>query len=436
MRQKKTVSLILLALLILITTLPFTRANPSGLIIWSGEYQLTFDPTCTYEDPETHKNITEIYDDFDGMPSITATKDNKIWVVWQTDQTNNFEIFYKIYGSGWSNDTQLTNDPNSDFAPSIVQTSDGKIWGFWSNNRTGNNEIFYKTSVNNGASWSADMPLTNDTRQDINGAVTEANGKIWVVWTRSVTTTNDELFYKTFDGSAWSPETQLTNNTNVDTIPAIMQANDGKIWVFWQRFVPDAKGGHFQIFYKTFDGSSWSNDTQLTFDTDKENQNPTAFQARDGTIWLFWALKVQSPSAAFDLWFKTSVNNGATWSASNQFTTDPAEDIYPAAAQAKDKSIWIVWTSTRPDPVYNIDNIDLYYKTTLLGDITGPSGVPDGSIDIYDLAAIARAAGTDPIHFPTGTGWNEWNPNADLNADNVVNVFDLFIAGKNYGRTA
>jgi len=436
MKRQTTISFILLILLILLVLPVPVQAAP---LIWGSEWQLTFDPVVTETtwDPWWKKNITITYVlvDFDGLSAIAQAQNGGMWIVWVSDVTGNDQLFYKVCTGPWTDDKQLTNNTYDDIAPSIIQASDGKIWVAWSSNRTGLYDVYYKTTSNNGQTWSQETLAVSNPNDDNSPALLQAqDGKIWLVWARNVTSTNHELFYKIYDGISWSPETQLTNNPNLDQMPAIMQTSDSKIWVFWHRMpLPDE---HFQLFYKTFDGSNWSSETQLTFDTKKDNVDPTVFQAKDGTIWLFWAVKEQAPTAGFDLWFKTSTNNGATWSASTQFTTNSADDMWPTAMQAKDKSIWIVWTSLRPDAVYNTDNVDLYYKTTLLGDITGPTGVPDGSIDIYDLAAIARASGTNSAMLPWGTGWNQFNPDADLNVDNFVNVFDLFIAGKNYGRTA
>jgi len=58
----------------------------------------------------------------------------------------------------------------------------------------------------------------------------------------------------------------------------------------------------------------------------------------------------------------------------------------------------------------------------------------DRVIDILDLALIARALGTD-VSYPKGTGWDQWNPNADLNLDDKVDVKDLCISGSGYGAT-
>jgi len=430
MKHKKTLSLILLTFLTLtILMIPSPLASPgSGPIIWTEDRQLTFDPVEWDIDPETGKNITTYYTDFDLSPSITATKDNKIWVVWETDETGNEEIFYKIYAvktGKWTNDTQLTFNPNYDFGPAILQTLDNKIWVFWTSNRSGNNETFYKVTSDNGASWSTETQVTNDPRSDVSLAATQANdGRIWLVWSRETATSSQDIFYKTYNGTSWSDETQLTTNTNPDRSPSVVQAKDGKIWVFWSQYMTDT---HEQICYKTFDGSSWSSEAQLTSDP-KDNLNPTALAEQDGTLWVLWQSKEQQVPATWDLFYKISLDNGVTWSLSSiQFTTDKKDDIQPSVTQALDKSLWVVWTSNRLDSNGN-SNVDLYYRVSLLGDIN-----KDGIINTQDLDMIARAMATDP-NWPHGTGWNQWNPDCDLNVDNQVDIEDLVIAIVNYGR--
>lgn len=59
----------------------------------------------------------------------------------------------------------------------------------------------------------------------------------------------------------------------------------------------------------------------------------------------------------------------------------------------------------------------------------------DRAVDISDMQVVARALDTDDT-WPHGTDWNEFNPDADLNGDNKVDVKDLAIAGRSYGKSA
>jgi len=67
----------------------------------------------------------------------------------------------------------------------------------------------------------------------------------------------------------------------------------------------------------------------------------------------------------------------------------------------------------------------------------------DTKIDLTDLTLIGKAGGTDSSMIPWGgdithpaPAWNFYNPDADLTKDNAVNVYDLFTAGKSFGKTA
>lgn len=52
----------------------------------------------------------------------------------------------------------------------------------------------------------------------------------------------------------------------------------------------------------------------------------------------------------------------------------------------------------------------------------------DGTVNIRDLFAVAKAFGAEP-------GDTNWNELADLNNDNIINILDLIRVARNYGRT-
>jgi parallel beta-helix repeat protein len=71
----------------------------------------------------------------------------------------------------------------------------------------------------------------------------------------------------------------------------------------------------------------------------------------------------------------------------------------------------------------------------LLGDISGPEGEQDCRVDVWDLEIIASSFSSYPDH-------PRWNPIADLTGllylvpDSKVDIRDLFLIGRNYGKTA
>jgi hypothetical protein len=60
------------------------------------------------------------------------------------------------------------------------------------------------------------------------------------------------------------------------------------------------------------------------------------------------------------------------------------------------------------------------------GDVTGPSGWPDGKVDMRDIGAIGRLFG---VSYPDP----RYNPNYDLNGDGKISMVDIGIAARHFG---
>jgi hypothetical protein len=255
------------------------------------------------------------------------------------------------YAVNWSLDLRLTWNSAADEMPSLTRTNDGRIWAFWQSRRTGNYEIFYK--IYNASSvhqWSTETQLTNNSNWDyLPYSMQAANGKIWVVWESNRTNGGflHDIFYKVYAGSTWSADTQLTFSASNDEFPSIVQAY-GKIWVFWD----SPRNGNDDIFYKTTvdDGANWSPDTRFSFSSATDGDwDPAVMRSADGKLWLFW---VVSPSESIYY----SIFDGASWS-SPQSLASGLESWHPAATQTADGNIWVVW-----DKGSDTNPTDVYYK--------------------------------------------------------------------------
>ena len=161
----------------------------------------------------------------------------------------------------------------------------------------------------------------------------------------------------------WSSDIRLTTDVNGDWDPSAMQANDGKIWVAWYS---DRTGNH-DIFYKIRSGSSWSGDVQLT-DDPNDDVNPSILQAMDGKIWVVWDSD-RLGSFNYEIYYKTSANSGASWSADTRLAFNSSRDSYPSIMQSTDGKIWVFWSSWRnvtvepPDPTY-VSTANIFYKVS------------------------------------------------------------------------
>ena len=67
-------------------------------------------------------------------------------------------------------------------------------------------------------------------------------------------------------------------------------------------------------------------------------------------------------------------------------------------------------------------NAGLRIRPLIEGDINA-----DGKVDQYDLRILATAYGSTPTQ-------PNWNLSADINGNKIVEVHDLFVIGRNYGK--
>ena len=332
MSRKIPLTIITLTLFLITAS---TIVPSSNAVEWSGDIRLTID------------------DDYvDSAPSIAQAADGNMWVVWSSYRTDNNEIFYSVYdGSSWSEEAiQLTNNSHYDSHPAIMRASNDSIWVVWDSDRNEQDSDLY-CKVYNGSSWCDAIQLTTDFHNDRHPAIMEANsGDIWVVWDSDRNEQDWDLYCKVYNGSSWSNDVPVPTDPDInDQYPSIMQATGGMVWVVFTKVV----GTNEEIYYKLFDGTSWSIDVRLTWHPGSD-LHPSITQASDGAIWVMWDSDRDNNDNIYYKFFDTY------WRYDKKLTTDLSEDFWPSITQAADGTIWVVWTSTR------LANFDIYYKTTVV----------------------------------------------------------------------
>jgi hypothetical protein len=65
----------------------------------------------------------------------------------------------------------------------------------------------------------------------------------------------------------------------------------------------------------------------------------------------------------------------------------------------------------------------------MVGDITGPSGIPDGKVDMYDVSNVARRFMAQP---PSP----DYNPNFDINSDGIIDMRDIATVARHFGENS
>jgi hypothetical protein len=96
------------------------------------------------------------------------------------------------------------------------------------------------------------------------------------------------------------------------------------------------------------------------------------------------------------------------------------------------KGNYTVWAYVEPvlGETHTTDNnfTGGWVIVSMVGDLTGPDGWPDGKCDIRDVSAVARLFG---VNSPSP----EYRPNYDINNDGKIDIKDVSTVARHYGET-
>ncbi len=331
---------------------------------------------------------------FDTQPTALQASDGTLWVAWDTEFYGQNQIGAMTYSNGvWSAQHNITWGPPSqaNTAPALAQLVNGSIILVWSSNQTGFYNLYYKF-FNSGV-WSKTIyQLTASCAPgctlgdgDFSPKVLVGlDSTVWVVWERDVTVPAAtcasgftivcrQLFYKTLRGSVWSSEAQLTSDVTWNRWPGATITKDGSVWVVYSKWI--SKGSNYNLFSRTFNGTVWSAEVQRT-NINALDFTPDIVQDRNGTMWLLWDRDISVGGGFFNdkVFYEISPDGGTTWSSATQLTfggtsVQPIDDREPIPVQGNtrnldgtiDHSLWIFYDS---DAFLNGTDFAIYYIKT------------------------------------------------------------------------
>src|SRR2546428_387885 len=154
--------------------------------------------------------------------------------------------------AGWSVIQTLPTGNRFVISPTMSQLHNSSIILLWSSNQTGRWNLYYKF-YSNGA-WHGTVQLTTGTSFDdfFPEVAVSTNSTVYVFWERFFSSTSASIYYKTLKGNTWSADTQLTFygdvNTPLDDLsPSVVQGVDKTLWIFYSTDYPSAY--EFDIYY-------------------------------------------------------------------------------------------------------------------------------------------------------------------------------------------
>ena len=138
---------------------------------------------------------------------------------------------------------------------------------------------------------------------------------------------------------------QVTSEDGRASRPALLETAGGRLIVFYHiDFNVDQEHG---LFYRTSDdsGATWSAPSVLMVGS---AFSPDLAQAADGTLWLVYTRCC--PDERFNVYYRTSADNGATWSEETLFTDEPENEFAPTIVQTVSGRLIVAYDACCSEP--------------------------------------------------------------------------------------
>jgi hypothetical protein len=234
-----------------------------------------------------------------------------------------------------------------------IVLDDGKlmmVWGEWNN-------LYFSSSGDSGLTWTEPELFPSDNENEacisITGLCTQS-GRIITIWQ-----SNDQglkMVYSDNNGISWSEQMTITNDGN-DRYTILTQSLDSTLWLCYCRWDQSTK---WDIYYRTSadNGMNWSAEQTLVASDNPEIYG-TVVSGVESKLLAFYSDRT---SGYWDIYQKTSTDSGASWSEPVPVLNSEVDEVMPRVLRAVDGVLWLVYYKKLPAPVLSdAEQYDIHY---------------------------------------------------------------------------
>jgi len=276
-----------------------------------------------------------------GDPDIAIAGSN-IYMAWWDDTPGNGEIYFRKStddGSSWLAPKKITNNAGNSYIPAIA-ISGANIYVTWEDDTPGNREIYFCNSVDGGATWGSPRRLTNTTGASRYSDIAVDGANVYVTWVDDTPGNREIYFRKSTDGGAtWLAAKRMTFNAEWSSNPDI-KVKGATLYLAWY----DATPGNREIYLRksTDGGSTWLAAKRLTYNAGASCCPVMALSGSN--IYLAWW---DGTPGNYEIYFKRSADEGATWGADMRLTDNAGDSVNPAII-VSGSNVYVVWVDGTP----------------------------------------------------------------------------------------
>lgn len=276
-------------------------------------------------------------------PSLAVDADGNIYVAWEDERNGDYDIYFaKSIDGGvtWSTNVKVNDDTSSSDQedPSLAVDGNGDLYLAWDDERGGGSDIYFAKSTDGGVTWNTNVKVNSQGSPSL---VVDNSGGLYIACAGA-----GIYFTKSIDGGdTWSTNVKVNDNSASAymSAPSLAIGNSDTIYLAWQ----DERNENRDIYFaKSIDGGDvWSTNVKVNDDLTSANQREPSLAVGDsGTLYLAWGDDRNTDwDSANNIYFASSPDNGATWSANIQVTDDSNQYGAPSLVANDDDILYIAW---------------------------------------------------------------------------------------------
>lgn len=275
-------------------------------------------------------------------PDIAVDNSGGINVVWHESAANNVEVYFSRSidnGASWTRPVNISNNSGYSTYPAVAANKSSNISVVWNDS---NREIYFSHSTDNGINWTRPINISNSPRisEDADIAV-DSFGNINVTWNNS-TSKNHEIYFRrsTDNGANWNQIVNVSNNSSDSRSPAIAADSVGNLDITWSENFPVPHKSEIYFCRSTDGGVIWIKAVNISNNLEASN-GPTIAADRAGNINVVWVNGLSSKN--YEIYFSCSTSHGASWSQALNISNNPGWSEGPAITSDSAGNIYVAW---------------------------------------------------------------------------------------------
>ncbi len=249
-----------------------------------------------------NKKVNSGSDNSSDTPSTVRDSSGDIWVAWHAGQTGSRDVYIGKLTAGANNfdsSVQLTSNNTDQCNAAIAVDADDKLYVVWQDNRRENWDIYISTSTD-GINWATEKSITDSNDNQVNPAIvvdSSVSKTAYVVW-QDDQAGNQDIYVASSSNDFVTTISRITSDSSDQTEPAVVADSDNTIYVVWT----DARGGSNDIYGAASNNGPWTN-VAIVSNANNQSSPAIATEAIGSILHLLW---VDDTSGNRDIYYASS----------------------------------------------------------------------------------------------------------------------------------